>query len=169
MLTSEEAHSAQAKIVPAIAKATSKWRPSAETWSRGSALSNQGRVRSDNVATITEAGLLFRSQPEVFLFNALQRKGVTLAPLPVFVRPNGTRFEPDFLIVYEGVVLVVEVDGDWSHTEKPVDAHERLEVLTTEGVKLHRIRASACGSRADADNEAGRILDVLKKHKASSR
>ncbi|MGF1570147.1 MAG: hypothetical protein ACFCVD_19095 [Nodosilinea sp.] len=56
------------------------WRERAKDWIAGKGITNQGRVRSDNVAGRTCDGLLFRSQPEIYLYQALKAK----------------RIEPDF-------------------------------------------------------------------------
>ena len=42
----------------------------------GEGITNQGRVRSDNIAARVHDGLLFRSRPEVLFYEALKRKGV---------------------------------------------------------------------------------------------
>lgn len=95
-------------------KADSTWRDGAKRWLAGAGISNQGRVRSDNIASREADGLLFRSVPEINLYKALKARGVSVAPLPVFVRGGKTyrRIEPDFVILKEGLVMVVEVDGD---------------------------------------------------------
>lgn len=73
-------------------------------WLRGEGITNQGRVRSDNIAARAFDGLLFRSQPEINLYGALKAAGVSFAPLPVFVRGGHDyrRIEPDFIIVKDG-------------------------------------------------------------------
>lgn len=62
------------------------WRDLAKAWLAGSGTNNQGRVRSDNIASRSCDGLLFRSSPEIHLYKALKALGVSFAPLPVFVR-----------------------------------------------------------------------------------
>src|SRR5690606_35974377 len=103
----------------------SDWRENAKTWIAGLNISNQGRVRSDNLAPHTCDGLRFRSQPEINLYKALKSLGVTFAPLPVFIRggEDYQRIEPDFVILQDGILLIVEVDGDTTHQETPVEAH----------------------------------------------
>lgn len=73
------------KIVPAVVD-DPQWREKASAWLNGAKLTNQGRVRSSNVAPLTQDGLLFRSQPEIYLYKALKSLGVSFAPLPVFIR-----------------------------------------------------------------------------------
>jgi hypothetical protein len=77
-------HLEKVHIAP-ILTADKDWREKAKTWLNGEGVSNQGRVRSDNVATRLADGLLFRSEPEIFLYKALKSAGVSFAPLPVFV------------------------------------------------------------------------------------
>jgi len=100
------------------------WQEKARAWLAGSGVTNQGRVRSDNIASRVCDGLLFRSQPEINLYKALKAHGLSFAPLPVFIRGGETyrRIEPDFVVLHEGVVLVVEVDGDTVHQETPAEA-----------------------------------------------
>jgi hypothetical protein len=45
---------------------------------------------------------------------------------------TNARVEPDFVIYKDGIVVIVEVDGDLYHTEIPADAHARLKFLTDE-------------------------------------
>ena len=111
------------------------WRNKARRWLSGEGLSNQGRVRSDNVAPYQADGLLFRSQPEIHLYRALMGRKISFAPLPVFIRGGELRrrVEPDFVIFHRGEVLVVELDGKQFHHETPVEADERLTLLSYEG------------------------------------
>lgn len=83
----------------------------------GQGVTNQGRARSDNLAPRMWDGLLFRSQQEINLYRALKSQAVSFAPLPVFVRGGTTyqRVEPDFLVIKDSIVLIVEVDGDTIH------------------------------------------------------
>lgn len=70
-------------------------------------MTNQGRVRSKNVAPRERDGLLFRSQAEINLYLALKQVGVSFAPLPVFVRGGREyqRIEPDFIILKDGLCV----------------------------------------------------------------
>jgi hypothetical protein len=64
----------------------SDWRKQTLAWLRGEGVTNQGRVRSDNIAARQYDGLLFRSEEEINLYRAFKAAGVSFAPLPVFVR-----------------------------------------------------------------------------------
>ncbi len=154
------------EVIPQIV-GDDKWREKAIAWLAGEKINNQGRVRSDNVAPRTSNGLLFRSQPEINLYNALKAAGISFAPLPVFVRGGQQyrRIEPDFVIVKSGVMLVVEVDGDTYHHETPADADNRTLMIENEGVQVLHVSASDCGTSELAADCAKRILDRIAKLK----
>lgn len=160
----------QVKVVPAVVE-DPQWREKAAAWLSGSKVSNQGRVRSDNVAPLTSDGLLFRSHPEVHFYRALKALGVSFAPLPVFIRGGETysRIEPDFVIVHNGITLVVEVDGDTVHQETPAEAHKRTTILLHEGAHFERIPASECDRPAKAKAAAEQVIAIVSKLKSASR
>lgn len=157
-------HLTQVKIVPAVVD-DPQWREKAAAWLTGAKLTNQGRVRSNNVAPLTVDGLLFRSQPEIHLYRALKAHGVSFAPLPVFVRggDNYRRIEPDFFLVSGGISMVVEVDGDTVHQETPAEAHARTSMLQLEGVHIERILASECDSAEKAKVATQKIMVAIEK------
>ncbi len=142
-----------------------QWRERAKAWVAGTGVTNQARVRSDNLAPRTCDGLLFRSHEEIHLYRALRSKGVAMAPLPVFVRGGETyrRIEPDFVLIKGGVIMVVEVDGDTVHRESPQEAGERLTMLTHEGVHVERVKANECRDKERAAECAVRLLNVMEK------
>lgn len=145
------------------------WRDKANSWLSGSHINNQGKVRSDNIASRSSDGLLFRSQPEIFFYKALKSLGVSFAPLPVFIKGGTTyqRIEPDFFIIKDGLMLVVEIDGDTVHQETPAEAHVRTTMLLYEGVHFERIKASECDEYDKALVSAKRIVSIIERHKAS--
>jgi len=151
-------------IVPSLAP-DSDWRDKARAWLVGDGVSNQGRVRSDNVAPCTYDGLLFRSQQEINLYRALKSLGVSFAPLPVFVRggKDYRRIEPDFVILKDGIVMIVEVDGDTVHRETPAEAHDRTTMLAHEGAHVERVKASDCDTPEKAMACARRLVQVIDK------
>ncbi|EGR3967478.1 hypothetical protein DDN11_17870 [Vibrio cholerae] len=156
------------KIIPAVLE-DPQWRDKASAWLSGSKITNQGRVRSDNVAPLTADGLLFRSQPEIHFYRALKSEGVSFSPLPVFIRGGQTysRIEPDFVIVHHGITMVVEIDGDTVHQETPAEAQARVRTLQHEGVHVERILASECNEPQKAIDAVKRILAAIDKLKAS--
>jgi hypothetical protein len=153
-------------IVPAD-EAPSDWRKQMLAWLRGEGVTNQGRVRSDNIAARQYDGLLFRSDQEINLYRAFKALGVTFAPLPVFVRGGNEyrRIEPDFIVVKGGMIAVIEVDGN--HQESPVEAHDRTTMLVHEGAHVERVKAAECETFEQARECAGRILASLAKVRAS--
>lgn len=155
----------QVVIEVEVPKAPKAWRESAQKWATGQGLTNQGRVRSTNIAPFEKDGLLFRSGPEIHLYQALKSAGVTVAPLPVFIRGGAEyrRLEPDFVVIESGQMMVIEVDGDNFHNETPVEAHQRLSVLQREGVSTERVPASACESPEKAAACVQELLTVLRK------
>lgn len=145
-----------------------RWREKAKSWVDGKGVTNQGRARSDNVAPLMCDGLLFRSQQETNLYRTLRAKGVSFAPLPVFVRGGQTyrRIEPDFVILKDGIVMIVEVDGDTVHRESPQEAHDRVTMLLHEGAHVERVNATKeCDTEEKARACAAKILSVIEKLK----
>lgn len=155
-------------IIPAE-RALSNWREMAIAWLRGEGTTNQGRVRSDNIAARQYDGLLFRSQAEINLYQALKGAGVSFAPLPVFIRggKDYRRIEPDFVVIRDGMLAVIEVDGDTVHQESPAEAHARTTMLVHEGAHVERVRASECDTPQKARECAETILASLAKVRAS--
>ncbi|MBD2294674.1 hypothetical protein H6G06_14590 [Anabaena sphaerica FACHB-251] len=133
-------------VISPILSSDTQWREKAKAFVEGQGINNQGRVRSDNIASKSCDGLLFRSQPEIYLYEGFKRLGVPFAPLAVFIRggQDYRRIEPDFLIIKDGITMIVEVDGDTVHRELPAQAHDRLNMLTHEGAIVERVLASEC-------------------------
>lgn len=128
-------------------------------------ITNQGRAHSKNVAPLEFEGLLFRSVPEQLLYKALKATGIPFAPLPVFVR-GGERFsrvEPDFVLIKDGVVMFVEIDGSSYHKESPADAHYRIKPFQDEGVIVDRIKAEHCSTPELAQRYAAHLVGLIKK------
>jgi hypothetical protein len=150
-------------------KSVEDWRQKAVEWIAGTGVSNQGRVRSDNIASRECDGLLFRSVPEINVYKALKATGLPFAPLPVFLKGGRdySRIEPDFIVLSEGTVLHVEVDGDTFHHETPAEAHERSTMLTHEGAFIERLKASECRTQEDATERVKKLLEALRKYKSS--
>jgi hypothetical protein len=150
-------------------EAQTDWREKAIAWLAGEGVTNQGRVRSDNIASRECDGLLFRSQPEINLYRALKSLGVSFAPLPVFLRggSNYQRIEPDFILIKDGIILHVEVDGDTVHNETPAEAHARTAILQHEGVYVERMSHTECETETKAQSAANKLLAVIAKHKSN--
>uniref|UniRef100_UPI00356549A8 DUF559 domain-containing protein n=1 Tax=Pontibacterium sp. TaxID=2036026 RepID=UPI00356549A8 len=90
-------------------------------------------------------------------------------PLPVFIRGGAEyrRIEPDFVIFKEGVLVILEVDGDTVHTETPAEAHARTTMLNHEGAHIERFRSSECDSPEKADVVANKVLELIEKIKSA--
>ncbi|GEO26849.1 hypothetical protein AAC03nite_26340 [Alicyclobacillus acidoterrestris] len=156
-------------IHPQLITSDEKWRDKARDWVMGKGVTNQGRVRSDNLASRQFDGLLFRSEPEIMFYKAMKASGIPFAPLPVFIRGGSQyqRVEPDFVIMSEGIVLVVEIDGDTFHKESPAEAHYRTQMFSLEGAHVERIKATDCDTDEKALECVRRVRRVLLKLKAA--
>jgi hypothetical protein len=145
------------------------WREDAVAFLRGEGINNQGRVRSDNLPSRQEDGLLFRSVPEIHVYKALKSLGVvTFAPLPVFLRGDREsgrtrRIEPDFIIYREGAVMLLEVDGDTVHHETPAEADRRTTMFGDEGAFIRHVRAEDCDT---PDKAHTTVVAALKSFKS---
>jgi len=160
----EIGHWVHAKIKP-TEFSDPDWRRNVRRRTGEGAATNQGRAHSANLASLEHDGLRFRSQPEILLYKALKSTGVPFAPLPVFVR-GGARFsrvEPDFVIVKDGVVLFVEIDGAAYHRETPADAHYRLKPFQEEGVHVERVKAEHCNTPELAKRFAEHLVRLIEK------
>ncbi|MFO0760299.1 MAG: hypothetical protein U0359_27705 [Byssovorax sp.] len=160
----ENDHLRRVQILPEAAP-NIRWREDAQRYLSGEGINNQGKVRSDNIASLKHEGLLFRSRPEINLFVALKSVGVPFAPLPVFLRGGAQpqRLEPDFVLIKDRVMMVVEVDGDTYHRETPAEAHARLQILDHEGAKIERVKAAECDTPEKAKECASRLIKILEK------
>lgn len=158
-------------LIQPFQKAPDRWQEKAKAWVGGKGVTNQGRVRSTNIAGREHDGLLFRSQPEINLYEALKKRGVAFAPLPVFLRGGESyrRLEPDFVVVKDGVFAVVEVDGDDFHPESPSAARTRLKLLEDAGAYIIRVNSSSCSTLEFAEACAEDILRDMARHKNNRR
>lgn len=143
------------------------WQQDARDWLSGEGITNQGRVRSNNIASRQCDGLLFRSVPEINLYRALKSKGLTFAPLPVFLKGGKeySRIEPDFILIKDGIVFCIEIDGDTVHKETPAEANARTRILSNEGAIVERFTASRCETPEKAEELAREVLVLIEKHK----
>jgi len=130
---------------------------------------NQGRVRSDNLAGHEQDGLRFRSRHEINLYKALKALSVTFAPLPVFLRGGSeyTRLEPDFVVLKDGILLVIELDGATTHAETPVQADKRLGLFKHEGAYIERVEAAECATEVLAMGCAKKLMQIIQKYRTN--
>jgi hypothetical protein len=146
------------------------WRQKTRQHLSGEGINNQGRVHSQNIAAREYDNLRFRSRPEIFFYLALKASSVAFAPLSVVIGKDGLgqrtrRIEPDFLIFKDGMVTIVEIDGDLYHTETPHEAHIRLKFLLDEGARLERINADECDTAEKAREAVDRVLLGIEKRR----
>jgi hypothetical protein len=138
------------------------WRYDASMWLIAQAITNQGRVRSNNVAPLEFEGLKFRSYTETIVYRELKRRGHPVAPLPVVIQGGETyeRREPDFLIIYRGRVIIIEVHGPLSDA-----SDERLAYLARAGAIIHHLAVDRCSDTAAAktaiDEVFGRVDRII--------
>jgi len=103
-----------------------------------------------------EAGLRYRSLPEVRIARALDRAGVLFLPncMARLTLPNGQRVnrEADFLVCYRGYWGVLEVDGEaWHPPERAALEHKRDRVFRRHGLRtVERYDARECLRSADS-------------------
>lgn len=152
-------------VIEKRVKPVPNWRHQGRAFLRGEGINNQGRVRSDNLASIVEDGLRFRSLPEINFYKAAKAAGLVFAPLPVFLQGGRSyqRIEPDFVVIADGKVFIIELDGDAYHLESPADADRRIRILKHEGAHVERIAASACDTEEKAHAQVKWLQEVIEK------
>lgn len=98
------------KVIVALALSEEKskinWQEKAKGWLSGKKTTQPSLINADNL--IAHDGLFFRSQPTIFLYEALKVFKVCFAPLPVLIKADEgektERSEPDFLIIKQGIM-----------------------------------------------------------------
>lgn len=125
------------------------------TFKYGERITNQGRVRSDNIAPLKCDGLLFRSYPEINFYKALKRNGILFSPLPAYILGGEyyKRCEPDFVIIKDGKSIIIEVDGEEFHKGTKQYDIEKSLMFEREGLYTIRISASDCNTEESADRK----------------
>jgi hypothetical protein len=100
-------------------------------------------------------GMWFRSWSEVCIAQALDRANVFFVPNATvrlgITQDHRERREPDFLIVADGKLGVLEVDGaPWHPPERAAEHHERDRRLREHGISVvERYDANACREMPD--------------------
>ena len=97
---------------------------------------NQARFLFPDGQVHEHHGLIFRSQTEIRMFDALVKRRVLFCPLPVAVMGElGIYREPDFLVFYRGRSGILEIHGSAFHLpETAVQEHERRRRFIDLGV-----------------------------------
>ena len=149
-------------------KHDAEWRGQGIDYLKGTGLNNQGNVFLSNRPRIPHDELVFRTVSETYVHQALVQRKVIFMPLPVVMRNDGKkprptgsgRIEPDFVILYRGRTVVLEIDGGSHDQESPVDAQERLAFMESAGAYVERVRTDQC---KDLEGALLAVNDVLKK------
>lgn len=155
-------------IIEPSPKHDAEWRGQGIDYLNGTGLNNQGNVMVTNRPRIAHDDLVFRSVSETHVHQALVQRNVVFMPLPVVMRNDGKRprptgvgrIEPDFVILYKGRTVVLEIDGGSHNLETPVEAQERLAFMEAGGAIVERIRAERC---MDLEGALLAVNDMLKK------
>lgn len=81
-------------------------------------------------------GLRYRSFSEIALAQELDNRGVLFFPLPAASRKRVIR-EPDFLIVHEGRVGILEIHGEPFHPpSRAAQDHARNRFFELSGIRV---------------------------------
>lgn len=129
---------------------------------------NQANVMLENRPRIVHDGLYFRSTAEQYVHDYLIDRRIPFLPLPVVMRADGAkrkdganrRIEPDFVLLYRGRAIVIELDGD-GHQESPAGAERRVRFLREQGVIVHHLDAAACLSTDAARTAISELLKTI--------
>jgi len=134
-------HYAYVRALPSVAPLM--WRDQqAERGAMKAPVTNQA-VRDYGKDFVLEDGLRFRSTAErdvYLLLKKLQTEApaakleMSLLPLPSALLPNGSVREPDFLVVVNKKVGIIEVDGDRGHAGKRAHDTSRDRLFNASGV-----------------------------------
>ena len=141
------------------------WRTQLRELAKGERQTNQGRQFDSPVPRHIWNRLHFRSQAEVKIAEALDRKGVMYFPNcaarlgPVEDRRNK---EPDFLVCQNGKWGILQVDGKEFHQKAALD-HEWDYQFQLHGVKIVRHFMGIDCMRAP-DEVVEKFLDLLERN-----
>lgn len=161
----EDIHHSDIIVRPKLSSSV-QWRTEAQKFLAGGSINNQANVKLGNRPRVVHDELFFRNVTEQYVYEALLRYKHPFMPLPVVLRADGSkrdggvnrRIEPDFLILYRGRLVLLEVDGG-SHFETPVDAENRITFLREQGVVVRRVSAADC---KDVEKAVLAVHDSLK-------
>jgi len=112
-----------------------------------SVLNNQARFVFPDGQVHEYHGLVFRSQTEIRVFDALVKRHVLFCPLPVAVMGElGIYREPDFMVFSRGRSGILEIHGSVFHPpETAAREHDRRRRFIDLGVNEYEIYdASRC-------------------------
>ncbi len=121
---------------------------------------NQALFSFQDASKIRYQGLNFRSRTEIRVFDKLVSAGLLVFPLPVSVMGAPRTYkEPDFVVVKDGKVGILEIHGDkWHPPETAAKEHERRREFTALGIGAYEIfDAKRC-----QQDPAGVVAEFLK-------
>jgi hypothetical protein len=88
-------------------------------------------------ATVEHDGLLFRSEPEIRIYDELRQREVMFLPNPAAVLHGEEKpKEPDFLVCSDGHWGILEVFGDRAHNGNAAKDHDRMRLFKKFGVMV---------------------------------
>lgn len=120
---------------------------------------NQGR--KSRRFRIVEDGLAYGSQSEVNFARALKRRGLPFIPNPVICLGPDASPEVDFVIFYQGMVIIVEIHGKPFHPAgRTVNDWNRTRPLLERGVLVDFVDSDDLRTEADADEAVRRTLKL---------
>ncbi|HAC63971.1 MAG TPA: hypothetical protein DCF68_10640 [Cyanothece sp. UBA12306] len=153
-------------IALALSDEQQNWQERAKSWLSGKTPVNQGLLNPNNL--LSHDGLFFRSQPSIFLYEALKYMKVSFTCLPLFIQGIGMnqaqQIQLDFLIIKEGIMLGIKVKDNTSIKETPTD----YNWLINERVHFQAVEESECDNLQKAKlcvNKLMRIVETLKTNK----
>jgi very-short-patch-repair endonuclease len=110
-------------------------------------------VNQNKDGTYTWNNLLFRSQAEIEVAKALEKKRAIFfvnAKCRISNRLGITETkETDFLIFYKGTARILEVDGEEYHQNRRLEDYRRDRMFDRQGIRSTRFSASECLKNAD--------------------
>ena len=128
-------------VRPKLAEVEEGWRDGVRATMAGKA-SNQGTAFGAS-PRILHNGLYYRSRTEVKVAEALEQvEGLLFFPNSGAMS-HGVHKEPDFLVVYDKKVGILEVDGP-THTGRAADDSMRDTYFQTHGIFVKHYPAETC-------------------------
>jgi hypothetical protein len=135
------------------------WREAAYA-ALGNSERNQGNLVSQGSKVYH--GLRYRSNTEIMLAQELDERGILFFPLPAASR-HGVIREPDFVIVDEGRVGIIEIHGEpWHPATRTAQDHARNRFFELSGIHVQVYDANHV--RENTKGVVDEFLKLLKSH-----
>jgi hypothetical protein len=151
----------------ALVEINPEWREELLAMLSGTHISNQAQEISKDRPIYTWNNLRFRSQTEIRIAEAFERKKVLFLPNCVArlgFRERQNR-ESDFLVCCEGKWGILQIDGEAFHPPtRTTEDHERGRIFLAHGVSMvQHFDAGECWE--NADGVVAKFLYLLRNHK----